>query len=219
MIDLPQGMPPLAYQHLPALVEEQRRLWPAMPLPSALASTVEQETCITLKHRRCWSPRAELKTRREYGVGLGQVTVAYHADGSERFNVWRDLRIKHRQELAGWTWENRYEARYQLRALVLKEKAGHAAVAKHGATVLDGIAFMANAYNAGPGMLAKSRAACARTAGCDPSRWFGHVEKVGGPAKVAIKGYSKSFFEISRDYVRNVAVVRRQRYVFMDGDK
>ena len=34
------------------------------------------------------------------------------------------------------------------------------------------------AYNAGPGNIGKERRVCGRTRGCDPERWFGHVELV-----------------------------------------
>lgn len=75
-------MPDLAYTYAPMLVMVQALLWPAAPQPEVMAAQIERETCITLTHRTCWSPRAELKTSRENGVGFGQVTRAYRADGT-----------------------------------------------------------------------------------------------------------------------------------------
>ncbi|GAA5787313.1 hypothetical protein [Chitiniphilus shinanonensis] len=207
-------LPDNARRNLPILVEEQARWWPALRTPSVLAAQVEQETCASLHSAACWNERAELKTSREYGFGLGQCTTAYRADGSERFSCHGELRARHPEALAMWSWRNRYDARLQLRALVLQDKALHAATARHAATEQDALAFMLNQYNAGPGMLARSRADCARRAGCDPGRWFGHVARAAGPSKTA--GYTRSFYAISREYVHNVLAVRRARYAFLD---
>ena len=57
------------------------------------------------------------------------------------------------------------------------------------------------------------RRVCQATAGCDPGRWFGHVEKTSLKARAAIKGYGKSFFDINREYVVNVLQVRRSKYI------
>ncbi|TJZ73878.1 hypothetical protein [Chitiniphilus eburneus] len=208
------ALPANAQRNLPLLSEEQARWWPELRTLSTLAAQVEQETCAGLKSARCWSERAELKTPREYGFGLGQCTTAYRVDGAERFSCHAALRARHAAALSAWTWANRFDARLQLRALLLQDKALYAATVRHAATERDALAFMLNQYNAGPGMLAKSRSDCARRAGCDPGRWFGHVEVADGPSKVA--GYSRSFHAISREYVRNVLVIRQPRYTFLD---
>jgi hypothetical protein len=45
-----------------------------------------------------------------------------------------------------------------------------------GATECDTFAFGLSGYNGGAGWLARDRAVCLRTPGCDPGQWFGHVE-------------------------------------------
>lgn len=199
--------PANAAQYLPMLGAEQRAWWPQMPRPPVLAAQVEQETCITLRHLRCWSPRAELRTERERGVGLGQITR------TARFDALAELRQQYRDALAGWSWDDAsiYDPRLQLRALVLMDLRNWRAVL---ITADDDahLAMMLAAYNGGLGGLSSDRALCAGTSGCDRSRWWGHVERTSLKARAAVAGYGRSFFEINREYVRNVMRVRITRY-------
>ena len=210
------GEPPAAaVPLLPMLKAEQSHYWPAMPMPSALGAQVEQETCTSLKSRSCWSPRAELKTSREQGVGLGQLTRAFKATGATRFDALAEIVKANPQALAGLSWENRYDPALQLRALVLKDLQGFGLVLA-AASPIDRLAMAFAAYNGGGGGLASDRRACAGTRGCDPGKWFGNVERTSLKAKAAVPGYGKSFFDINRSYVQNVMVVRRTRYGVLD---
>src|SRR4051812_47800489 len=85
-IALGQAFPERAKIYIPMLKEEIQKKWADMPNKPSLSSQVEQETCISLKHSKCWNPKAELKTPREYGFGFGQMTVTYNADKSVRFD-------------------------------------------------------------------------------------------------------------------------------------
>jgi hypothetical protein len=207
--------PAAALQLLPVLKLEQATHWPAMPLPSALGAQVEQETCPSLKHRSCWNPRAELRTSRERGVGLGQLTAAFRADGSTRFDAMAEIRAAFPRQLAGLAWQSPYDPSLQLRALVLKDLQGYRLVLG-AASVPDRLAMTFAGYNGGPGGVASDRRVCAATPGCDPGRWFGHVERTSLKAKTAVPGYGQSFFEINRGYVRAVMVTRRGRYGALD---
>lgn len=205
---LPAGLPQHAYRNLPLLLEEQRTLWPDHPAPSVLAAQVEQETCVSLKSARCWSEYAELKTAREHGVGLGQVTR------TARFDTLQELKKQYGPLLAGWSWQTPYDPRFQARALVLQDRRCYAPL-RGTANPRERLAMALNCYNAGPGMLAISRNLCAANPCCDPSRWFGHVEKADGPSRRA--GYGqRSFYQISREYVGNIMNTRRSRYAFLD---
>lgn len=203
-------VPPQAMEHLPTLVQVQRSTWPDAPMPSFLAAQVEQESCISLKHSRCWNPRVELKTSRENGIGLGQVTIAYNKDGSVRFNKWAELRTRY-PSLRGWTWENRFDPAFQLMALVEMDKSIYR-LWPDAATQRDRLGFTLSAYNGGEGGVRQDRILCRHTDGCDPSRWFMNVERHSMKSRVPHKGYGKSFFEINREYPRNVLDLRRPKY-------
>ncbi len=199
-----------AVTYAPLLASEQRALWPDAPAPSFLAGQVEQESCITLKHARCWNPRAELKTARENGIGFGQFTRAYNKDGSIRFDTISDLAKQH-AELRGWSWSRRYDPGYQLRAIVLMDR-GLFDRQRLGATGMDRLAFALSAYNGGAGGVLQDQRLCRNTPGCDPAIWFGHVERTSLKSRTPHAGYGLSFYQINRDYVHNVLNVRRHKY-------
>lgn len=203
-------VPAGAVKYLPELVKAQRAIWPDAPMPSFIAGQIEQESCITLKHSKCWNPRAELRTSRENGVGLGQFTRAYRADGSIRFDKISELAAAH-ASLRNWTWEKRYEASYQLIAIVEMDKAIYNRQ-RGAATTRDRLSFALAAYNGGEGGVLQDRRLCANTSGCDSTRWLGHVARTSLKSKVPQPGYGKSFFTINREYVTNILDVRRSKY-------
>lgn len=204
-------IPPLAQTFLPLLLATQLAVWPAAPMPSFLAAQVEQESCIRLTHPKCWNPRAELKTSREYGFGIGQITTAYRADGSVRFNKFAELKQQH-DSLRDWQWDDRYDARYQFLALIEMNKALFERM-RGAASEGDQLSFALAAYNGGESGVMQDRTLCRRTPACDPAQWLGHVERTSLKSKVKWNGYGKSAFEINREYVWNVLYVRRSKYV------
>jgi hypothetical protein len=207
--------PAAAVPLLPMLKAEQRAWWPAMPLPSALGGQIEQETCPSLKSAKCWNARTELRTDREQGVGLAQLTRTWNRDGSQRFDALTEIVRVHPRELAGLSWQNRLDPRLQLRALVLKDLDDYR-VTLGTATPIDHLAMTFASYNGGRGGVSSDRRMCAATPGCDPARWFGNVERTSRKAKTAAKGYGKSFFETNREYPHNILLVRRLRYLGLD---
>jgi hypothetical protein len=198
-----QPMPERAREHLPVLVAEQRAHWPQAPAPYTMAGQVEAESA--------WRANAELRTAREWGAGLAQLTRAYGASGEVRFDRLADARRLH-PSLAGWTWDERFDVARQLRALVLMNRVEWRVVTGT-ATEDDRWSMTLAAYNGGRTGLLRDRALCAGSTGCDPSRWFGHVERHSWRAKTAVHGYGRSFFAINRDYVRTTMQERRHRYV------
>lgn len=203
----PGGALPL----LPVLKSEQLRYWGQHPDPATLGAQVEQETCITLSHRSCWSPKAELRTTREHGIGLGQLTRTFTSTGRPRFDSLQDLKRSFPQELEGFAWQTPYDPRLQLRALVLKDLQNFRLIQGVDSD-LDRLAMTYAAYNGGLGGLVSDRITCRATPGCNQGVWFGHVEQTSLKARQSVAGYGKSFFQINREYVTNIMIVRKQRY-------
>lgn len=204
-------LPPGAVKYLPTLATEQRTHWPDVPIRSALAAQVEQETCPSLKSAKCWNPRAELKTSREYGFGLGQLTV------TPKFDNFKEAR-KLDASLRDWQFAERYDPVRQLRTMVLMDRAGYRRLAALVPDERERLAMAFSAYNGGLGGVLQDRRLCASIAGCDPGRWFDHVELHSLKARTKTAGYGQSFYDINRGYVRAVMNERRQRYAGFFGE-
>ena len=196
---------------MPILITTIDEVWPSLPMRSFIASMIEQESCISLTHSKCWNSKAELKMSREYGFGFGQTTIAYRANGTERFNVWKELTALDPILKKNWTWENRYDPGMQLRAMLVKNRINYGAIKFKTANEIERLAFTAVWYNSGSPLI--DRHLCVTTSGCDPSRWFGNVELQTRKSIIPVKGYGNSFAVISREYPRNVMNLRRAKYV------
>lgn len=186
-------------------------MWPDAPGPAGWAAAqVHKESCITAKHSKCWNPKVELKTAREYGFGLSQVTISYRQDGTERFNVFKELKASDAR-LRNWAWEDRYNPTMQLRAMLIKNKIGYRTIT--GAyNDVEHLAFSLAGYNGGLGGVLSDRRLCQGTRGCDPSRWFGHVERTSNKSRVKWQGYGQSPFDINRAYPVTILYTLRPQY-------
>ena len=204
-------IPVNAVSMLPVLSATIDSVWKDMPMRSYMAAQIEQESCISLKHSKCWNSHAELKTSREYGFGFGQTTIAYRADGTVRFNVWEDLTKMDPVLKQKWTWDNRYDPAMQMRALLVKNRINFSAIRFPTANTTEKMAFLAVYYNSGSPLV--DRNICLRTPGCDPSKWFGNVALHTAKSTVVQKGYGQSFAAISRQYPINVIQIRRPKYI------
>lgn len=193
----------------PILKAEQAKYWADHPDPAILAALVEQESCASLKSPRCWNPAARLKSAREEGAGMGQITRAYRADGSLRFDALAGLRGQYGADLAGLSWDTVYQRPdLQLRALVLMSR--DSARTFRGAPAW--LAFGDAGYNGGVAGVQRERRACKLSAGCDPAQWFAHVEAHCLKSRQPLYG-NRSACDINREHVRNVLLVRRAKYV------
>lgn len=202
--------PDKALAHLPTLQSEIQTYWQDAPCRAVFAGQVEQETCPSLTSKKCWNPRTELKTAREYGFGLGQLTK------TARFDNFAEARKLH-PTLRDWQWQDRYDAARQLRTMLLMDRGNYRRL-PFVENARERLAMALAGYNGGMGGLLSDRRVCASVPGCNPDIWFGHVELHSLKAKRAAKGYGKSFFEINREYPRNIFGFRRQHYAAWFGE-
>lgn len=176
---------------LPVLAKIEAQQWPGIVYPQVPAGQVEQESS--------WKKRAELRTSREHGRGLVQLTIAYRDDGSERFNSYREA-VASFQALATWDWQAEpYRVDYQLTYLVLQDRANAQRVRALG--IVDPAETWKAAlvcYNAGPGRVLKRRAyALAR--GLPAERWSGGLDQAHGPAEDRIL-YGRPLWQAVNEY-------------------
>jgi hypothetical protein len=204
-------IPPKANQYLPVVVIEAKRNLPELHSPWYFAGLIEHESCISLRHSRCWSPTSELKSAREQGVGLGQITRTYRPDGSIRFDSLSDLRRANMRELKELSWENvKQRPDLQIRGIVLMTKANY----KQLYTITDQyerLAMTDQAYNAGLGRVKKNRLQCSLTRGCDPQKWFNHVERHCTASKKPLYA-GRSACDIMSHHVHDTLLVRMPKY-------
>lgn len=202
MAQVPRQAEPL----LPVLRAEIQLHWPDHPAPQYFGGLIEHESACP-RVSSCWRPKARLKSQREEGAGLGQITRAWRADGSLRFDALAEMRQAH-PALRELDWASIYQRPdLQLRAVVLKSRSDWLAMPSS-ATRLE---FTDLAYNAGRGRVIQDRRACGLTPGCDPGQWWGHVERTCTASRVPLYG-TRSACDISRHHVHDVLQVRAPKY-------
>jgi hypothetical protein len=212
--DVRTYIPKNAVTYLPVLRAERLRFWPDDPAPAMLGALVEHESCISLTHSRCWNPASRLKSAREEGAGLGQITRAYRADGTTRFDALQELVDSH-PALRGLSWDNVYQRPdLQLRAVVLMARDNFKFFSRFTGDDLYALHFADAAYNGGIGGVQKERQACHLSPNCDPKQWFGNVAEHCLKSKTALYG-ARSACDINRHHVFDVCVVRPQKYAGM----
>lgn len=207
-----QGLvvPERAHLYLGTLKGEVAAHFQGHPQPSYFGGLIEHESCITPRHARCWSPTAQLRTAREEGAGLGQLTRAWAPDGGTRFDALSEMRTRH-PALGALDWATIYSRPdLQLRAVVLKSRDEWRALGQV-ADAGQRLAMADAAYNGGGGRVQRDRRACQVTPGCDPQRWWHHVEGTCTASRVPLYG-GRSACDINRHHVRDVLLVRTPRY-------
>ncbi len=205
--ELPAGF----IKYGPILKAEQRHYWSDHPDAVVLAGLVEQESCISLKSKGCWNPSAQLRTSREEGAGMGQITRAYRSNGMLRFDALSDLHDRYEVELMDMSWSNIYaRPELQLRSIVLMSRDA----AKPFRSAPDMLSFGDAAYNGGKDGVQKERRACALTKNCNPGKWVANVESHCLKSRQPLYG-GRNACDINREHVHNALLVRPAKYRLM----
>lgn len=209
--DVKTYIPPQAFQYFPIIKTETDRLFPGIHYPHYFPSLIEHESCISLKHSKCWNPKSRLKTAREEGAGLGQLTRTYRPDGSIRFDILQELKDKYKDELKELSWSNIYQRPdLQIRSMLLLSKQNYKSLYMV-KDEFERLAMADAAYNGGLGGLQKERRACGLAKNCDPNKWFNNTERYCLKSKKPLYG-NRSACDINRHHVTDVMKVRINKY-------
>lgn len=204
-------IPERAHGLLPLVEKEALRITPEFPKPAYYGALIEHESCISLKHSRCWSPTSELKTAREQGSGLGQITRAFNKDGSVRFDALSDMVKRHNGELKELSWLNvKSRPDLQIRTIVLMTRDN----CKYFRTVANDwerLAMCDSSYNGGVGSVVNARRVCGLKENCDSDKWFGHTELHLNKSRKPLYA-GRSPYQIVVEHVKDVMYVRLPKY-------
>lgn len=186
------------------------RYWPDAPMKYIEPGKLDRETACP-NPKKCWNPKVELKTSREWGIGLSQVTIAYNADGTERFNNWKEAKRKYKEVLGQWQWEDRYNPKMHIIYSILEDKSNYGRMRIIFKNTVDRWAGTLVSYNAGAGRVNNRRAICKITDGCDPGKWFGGLDGVASPSEKKLI-YGVSLRERVNSYPYDVIFNRSKKY-------
>lgn len=110
------------------------------------------------------------------------------------------------------TWSNVYtRPDLQIVGIILKMQDNYKYYKGKGSDFDEEYAFADAAYNGGIGGLDRERRICNLTKGCDPTKWFGHVENYCLKSKTALYG-QRSACDINRHHVKDVMIIRAPKY-------
>lgn len=182
-----------AQRYLPVLKESFDKHWPDAPLRHNAAGQIEQESA-------GWNEKAELKTSREYGFGLGQITI------TDRFNNFTAAQ----KLFPGWKWEERFNVRNQLAYAVITDRSNFKQVSRlfrdddsrwRGSLV---------AYNAGLGTVLQRRALAIRN-GIAADKWVGGLDQVAMAYESKLL-YGRPLYKMRNEYPHIICDIRAPKY-------
>lgn len=210
-INIKTYIPPKAFEHRDTIRKELDTYFSDIPNYNYIPALAEHESCISLTHRRCWSSTSRLKSSREEGAGLFQVTRTFREDGSIRFDTLTELRNRHKSELREASWDNIYfRPDIQIRMAILHIRNDFKKLYNIENKNIR-LHFVDAAYNGGLGGVLRERRACGLANNCNPNIWFNNVEKYCLKSKKALYG-NRSACDINRYHVYDIFNNRLPKY-------
>ena len=210
-VDPKTYIPPQAFTHKETIRTELDKHFNYIPTYNYVPALIEHESCISLKHSRCWNSTSELRTKREQGLGLSQVTRAFREDGTVRFDVLTDMRKKYLAELkeANWdTFKHRPDLQIRLTVLLLRDNWR---ALRDVEDPMARLHMTDAAYNGGIGWIQRERRACGLAKDCNPGLWFDNTERYCLRSKKVIYG-NRSVCDIAAGHPSDVFKNRLPKY-------
>ena len=212
VFDLYKDIPEQAEQYLPILSAQVKDLMPTFYAPQYFGALIEHESGCPAVKSMCWNPRARLKSRREEGAGLGQITRTYNENGSLRFDALEETRKLDPRGLNELRWDTVYERPdLQIRVMVLRTRQNWNMVGKITKDPDLQLKLTDLSYNAGFGRVLDDMRACSFQKDCNPQKWSGHVEVTCTASKKPLYE-GRSACDISRHHVHDVVETRMAKY-------
>lgn len=178
------------------------------PKKAAIPSLIEHESCLSFKHSKCWNSYSRLKTSREEGAGLGQITRTFYDDGTIRFDSLTNLKRAYPLELKELSWSNVYQRPdLQIRAIVLMNRDEYNYFRS---ITNEPLLFADSAYNGGRRDVVRSMTACKMSGKCNPKLWLNNTELYNVKSTAPL--YGRSAREINNHHVRDVMITRLPKY-------
>lgn len=210
-LDVKTYIPPQAFTHKETITKELDTHFSYIPEYNYVPALIEHESCISLSHSRCWNSTSELRTKREQGLGLGQITRTFNTDGSVRFDVLTDMRKKYLKELKEANWNNfKHRPDLQIRTITLLLRDNYKSL-YNVTDPMSRLHMTDAAYNGGIGWIQKERRACGLAKNCDPNVWFGNVENYCLRSKKPLYG-NRSVCDIAKNHPRDTFFNRLPKY-------
>ena len=204
-------IPKQAYNYRDIIYEETLEYYRESPHYNYIPSLIEHESCISLTHSKCWNPSSRLKTSREEGAGLGQLTRAFNPDGSIRFDSLSNLKRNYPKQLSELSWGNIYvRADLQIRAIELMVNETYKSLYNID-NVEARLHMTDSAYNGGLRDLQRSRRECGLARNCNPGIWFDNVERYCVKSKKSLYG-NRSACDINIHHVKDVFKSKLPKY-------
>jgi len=201
-------IPQNAYDYLPQVYEEVARIIPELSTPYYFPALIEHESCICIRPsrrcRRCFNPRSRLKTWREEGAGLFQLTRTFYRNGRVKWDIVRTLKRENPELLSELNWYNIYDRPdLQIRAGLILWKSNWNRLSSN-IDEENRRRFADAIFNGGWKFFNRERKTCGLRYDCDPNVWYGNVADISSGRNRRALYSGKTAWQINRRHVRDV---------------